>query len=1284
MIWQKVSLAIIKYMTILLFFISFLLATPWGSKLTLALLNNIDGITIDYHSGSFVQELKLTAVKLQLNSVDIAIDDLSTELDFFCSWQRTLCIRALKANRLSLNYQTNKKNARNTTQKNSQQNQLFEMPFAIAVNNVDLKEINLVINKTEIAVKQFVTELKITQSKFNLLHTSVKQLTVMLEDDKQNLPINNQPTTKIFTSPFTELPEIALPIALTLQQLHIDDIVVVTKDNQSTTCRKSCHQKYSQQWQSANNRLSGSWVNNEVNIRQLQTTTATFSITELVAYAKLQPPYQINSQFSSQLNKVLWWPEISDSSQNVSLHGSVEDLKIDVISDGKLALTSHGNFNLIDSNMPFNVTVEANKIPIPTLLLPPGTPSSLYLKASGDLKQQTIELTSQLNSYGYKRAQVKLVASHKEGLISISDLIFDDSDTKSQLNLQGEVNLLPTELAWRLSANSSGFSIPKIGLPEFTALTQNQAQLGLITQNFSDSITGRLQGGITSTGSWSDNEWSISINDTDVSGMINDSVFKIVGDISLNQSEYLQQSKLFVAFNDSELTLKTTDNSFWNIKGQLSVNNINKWVKGISGSLTSDFSITGQKDNPIIDLSTKFTQLSSGTWSSGLLKVEASYQPLSDHQIQLTLNNKQLKWQSVSRSVGVDDFVLNLNGDASKHKIKAYWLGDVTGKTSLEGQLDESLTHWQGSVEQSALTYRDVTISNNNVFSFNVDLLKKQATIAAHCWVSTGIDICLANQALIGDSGNAAVKLDLDLSVINPLLLLKNIELVGQVTGTVKATWLSSQPMSAAANFLLLPGNLKVNDDINEHQLLQWSKGEFTFNVNEQLLTSELQLIDINDQTLIHINSTLGLIDDYPVDTQIVLEQFNLQPFQSFLADVVNLQGDLTASIAVAGTLKSPLINGGLTLNNGTLLLSNNANTFNRIHTRIAIQNNKATIQGNFFLEEKEAKLMGAISWEESLMINLNLNAEAIPLVFAPQSVMSIAPDLNFHLKNKAFTISGDINVIEGSFNIEKLPVDSVPLSDDVIIADHKSKESLKKSSSYNIMTDIKVNIAKAFNISGQGLQGKLFGDLHISQKDKQPLQLFGRIQSNKGTYQAYGQKLQIEKGELTFNGPINNPYLNLRAGRHIKAKDIDVGIEITGLADSLTMELFSSPTMETPEVLSYLVRGQPLAAGANNSSAAASLFVRFGVTNSLGLFDQLEKIPLINNIAVDTEGQGEQTQATVSGYIGDNVYLKYGIGVYEPINELTVRMYLFNRFWLEIVSGVEQSTDLYYSFDID
>ena len=171
----------------------------------------------------------------------------------------------------------------------------------------------------------------------------------------------------------------------------------------------------------------------------------------------------------------------------------------------------------------------------------------------------------------------------------------------------------------------------------------------------------------------------------------------------------------------------------------------------------------------------------------------------------------------------------------------------------------------------------------------------------------------------------------------------------------------------------------------------------------------------------------------------------------------------------------------------------------------------------------------------------------------------------------------------------------------------------------------------------------------------------------------------------MTFNGPIDNPYFNLRASRNIKAEDIDVGIQISGLADALEMQLFSSPTMQTPEMLSYLVRGRGLDAGTGNSSAAAaSILVGYGLNNSLGLFEQIEKIPLISNVSVDTEGEGDKTQATVSGYVGNRVYLKYGIGVYEPINELTVRMFVFNRFWLEIVSGIEHSSDLYYSFDID
>jgi translocation and assembly module TamB len=297
---------------------------------------------------------------------------------------------------------------------------------------------------------------------------------------------------------------------------------------------------------------------------------------------------------------------------------------------------------------------------------------------------------------------------------------------------------------------------------------------------------------------------------------------------------------------------------------------------------------------------------------------------------------------------------------------------------------------------------------------------------------------------------------------------------------------------------------------------------------------------------------------------------------------------------------------------------------------------------------------------------------------------MNISPNLNFLLKDKILAITGNIDVLDGSYNIEKLPEGSVSLSDDVIIIDQAGQTLVKESSGFDIKTDIRVNIDKAFSITGQGLDTHLFGQLQISQQQKQPLQLFGKVQSDEGTFQAYGQKLKIDTGEITFNGPIYDPYFNLLATRNIKSESIDVGIQVTGLVNALNMKLFSSPVMENSEMLSYLVRGRGLDAGAENSTAAASFLVGFGITNNIGLFEQIEKLPLISDIAVDTEGEGDQTQATVSGYLGNRVYLKYGIGVYEPINELTIRMYIFNRFWLEIVSGLEQSTDIYYSFDID
>lgn len=1306
MMWRRISLLVSKYLAISLCFITVLVTTPWGTNITLTLLNNVEGITFDYKSGSLVRDVELNAFQLQLDNLDIKITGLSTKINFACVWNKTLCIKSAEAEFFSLHYYSDNDddNENPVSSEKNASSELFEMPFSINADSVELKESLIVINDTEITIEQFITQLSISKSEFNFLQPKAKQLTLLLSKDEQEAPVANLSAPSLINNTFTQLPEINLPIALNIEQLHLARLAVntlsvntkVQPTSQATSIDND--QESNSLWLSSNNHLSATWVNTDVNISQFETSTSAFSIKQLTAKAKLLPPYQLTTQLESQLHKVAWWPEIDDSSQQLSIQGSFEDLTFDVISKGKLAVKSQGKINFIDEAMPFTLTMDAQKIPTPLSLSEYGEYSSLLLSLSGDIKQQTMDLTSQIKGYGYNNAQVKLKASYHNDHATIDEFIFNDEESTSQLRLTGDVGLVPNNISWQLSAQSTGFTLPEINIPALSKLGTSKEQVDVLTQTLPDLITGRLQGTINSHGSWSEKSWSVSLSDTDISGNINALDLTIKADIGLNQFGNLQPGKLFIDFNNSALTLQASDSDFWDIKGKLTVDNIEQWHQEITGRFTTIFSVTGEQDNPTVKLQSLLTQLNWQQWYSDSLAIEARYQPMNDHDIQLSVNNKQLDWVNESARYRIENILFDVTGNATNHQIEAQWLGDFAGEIALFGHWNDEFTQWQSTIEKSALTYKNIALKNDKDFNVNVDLAKQESMVASHCWQGEGFGLCLPQQVNLGSAGDVVLKMNIDLAAIDELFLPKDTEVISEIDGDIQIKWTTQQPIKAKARFAMSPGYLKVSDDFGQHVLSQWSQGLFALTVDEKQLTSKLALIATNNLPLVDITSTVDFIDesvhrtseadssftDSTLKAQILLNQINLLPFQGILTDVITLEGKVTADISVDGTLGAPLFNGDIALTKGKFRLLQNANTLENISSTVVINNNQATLGADFFLADKQAKLQGNMSWQKSLAMNLDLTGDALPLVFPPQLVMSVSPTLNFSLVEKALTISGNIDVVDGTFNIEKLPESSVSLSDDVIILDQYGKALVKETSGFDIKTDISVNIKPAFEISGQGLSSHLFGQLQISQQEKNPFQLFGKIQSSDGTFQAYGQKLKIEKGEFTFNGPMDNPYFNLRASRHIKSEDINVGIRVTGLANALNMELFSTPTMEMPEILSYLVRGRGLDAGAEKSTVAASLLVGFGATNSVGLFDQIEKIPLISNIAVDTEGEGDQTQATVSGYVGNRVYLKYGIGVYEPINELTVRMFILNRFWLEIVSGIEQSTDLYYSFYID
>jgi translocation and assembly module TamB len=79
-------------------------------------------------------------------------------------------------------------------------------------------------------------------------------------------------------------------------------------------------------------------------------------------------------------------------------------------------------------------------------------------------------------------------------------------------------------------------------------------------------------------------------------------------------------------------------------------------------------------------------------------------------------------------------------------------------------------------------------------------------------------------------------------------------------------------------------------------------------------------------------------------------------------------------------------------------------------------------------------------------------------------------------------------------------------------------------------------------------------------------------------------------------------------------------------------------------------------------------------VRNTLGFED----------VNLDTSGQGDGTQLSLSGTIAPGVQLRYGVGVFDSISEVAIRYELMPKLYIEAVRGLGSAIDIYYQFSIE
>ncbi|HET8791231.1 MAG TPA: translocation/assembly module TamB domain-containing protein, partial [Modicisalibacter sp.] len=114
---------------------------------------------------------------------------------------------------------------------------------------------------------------------------------------------------------------------------------------------------------------------------------------------------------------------------------------------------------------------------------------------------------------------------------------------------------------------------------------------------------------------------------------------------------------------------------------------------------------------------------------------------------------------------------------------------------------------------------------------------------------------------------------------------------------------------------------------------------------------------------------------------------------------------------------------------------------------------------------------------------------------------------------------------------------------------------------------------------------------------------------------------------------------------------------------------------------LSYLLRGRAPDDSGGADGALTSALIGLSLSRTGGAVGQLGQVFGVEELSLDAAGSGEDSQVVVSGQLTDDLQISYGVGIFSPIAELTLRYKLLQNLYLEAVSGAAQAVDLIYTF---
>ena len=591
--------------------------------------------------------------------------------------------------------------------------------------------------------------------------------------------------------------------------------------------------------------------------------------------------------------------------------------------------------------------------------------------------------------------------------------------------------------------------------------------------------------------------------------------------------------------------------------------------------------------------------------------------------------------------------------------------------------LDTQGLQWQLTPEsQASVRYGDQVVSVTNVT------------------LTSGDQQVTANGSF-GRPGNA---LDVDVKNVDlksvDALALRPSQFTGRLEASASVTGTTDEPR-VAADFQVRQGAFRQFKYDSFGGTIDYAKTRIT--VDTRLQQNSTQWLTAKGTLPSSLFS--GKADRSPLDLTIDSSPIDLGVVQGLTTDLTGVTGMLEAHVRLTGAADDPQPSGAITVKDGAMTVVPSNVRYTNIAGRVDLQPDRVHIDQITVLDNHQAALTvtGDLAIHERQVggVQLYVTADDFKVVDNKLGNVRIQSRVEINGELRAPRVEGYLGLTTGRLDLDEVLAElgTTPYSTrptEFVTAPPGKEAQIEPTGVFEALKmDVQLNVPNDFVIRSNNLRTPdspiglgalnvtLGGDLRALKDPRGPLQLYGAVNTVRGTYDFQGRRFDILRdGSVRFDGTnVFDPVLNVRTQRVIMG--VEAHVNVKGTLSYPEIELTSVPPLPSADILSLIVFNQPinqLAAGqqislAQHAQALAIGAVAGEILQSIGSALNLDTFDL--QLAPEP---GQTAELTIGQQVGKDLYVKVQQGVGEFSTTNFVLEYELTR-WLRLRTNVLQGS---------